>query len=34
MIYKDIDILIFQSPFQASIFIKFHDEVFGDELFK
>ena len=33
MIYKDIDIIIFQSPFQASIFIKFHDDVFGDGTF-
>ena len=33
MIFKDTDIIIFQSPFQASIFIKFHDDVFGDGTF-
>ena len=33
MIYKDYDIIIFQSPFQASIFIKFHEDVFGDGTF-
>ena len=33
MIYKDNDIIIFQSPFQASIFIKYHEDVFGDRTF-
>lgn len=33
MIYKDSDIIISQSPFQASIFIKFHEDVFGDGTF-
>ena len=33
MIYKDSVIIIFQSPFQASIFIKFHEDVFGDGTF-
>ena len=33
MIFKDTDIIIFQSPFQASIFIKFHDDVLGDGTF-
>ncbi len=33
MIYKDTDLIIFQSPFQASVFIEFHDDVFGDGTF-
>lgn len=33
MIYKDNEIIIFQSPFQASIFIKYHGDVFADGIF-
>lgn len=33
MIYKDSDIIIFQSPFQAAIFKNYNDDVFGDGTF-
>lgn len=33
MIYKDPDIIIFQSPFQDSIFKKYYEDVFGDGTF-
>jgi len=33
MIFKNSDILIFQSPFQAKIYSKYNENIFADDTF-